>query len=310
MPAAIELALEDSCVLDKRVNTAAAIELALEDGRVVNKHVNMAAAIELAQGDSPLINLAPEIRTRIFEFALINGPGMSIDREPKRQLPRAALPALLQTCKRIEREGAPIWYGRNRFYYDRTNSLITWLDVIGPKGRGMLRKVRCGQFFRTTFTADFYLKALYSTMEEEGVKQVGETFKAVAVKSEVRSKDGKRYKAYARNPRHTLAKYATVESEVLDERKKARKLARAVTATKPPAAEGEAFAAVAAMAATAKTGTIVTGPAVETGAAEETDYAAEVGTTVEQGTVAASTVATEKSPSSQPNRGRVKTKAS
>ncbi|KAI7476404.1 hypothetical protein KC351_g9469 [Hortaea werneckii] len=176
----------------------------------------MAQTIELNQENCPLLLLPPELRNRIYDFALLSDPHLSIDgRHTFLQLPPAIFPGLLHTCKRIEREAAPVFYGRVTFWYDGTPSLLKWLHAIGERCRKLLIKIRCSQKFRDANAAHWYLRALYFTMAEQKLKRAGEGQLRVAVKLAGLCRDGKGLEMFTTSPERDAALFAKLDGDML-----------------------------------------------------------------------------------------------
>ena len=99
--------------------------------------------------DSMLLKLPPEIRNRINEFALVSADTMCITRQPlkggkRRTKPQdlIAEPGLLRTCTQLRSEATPIYYGANAFGSYGREQYHTWLAMLGPNKRSMLKHVR------------------------------------------------------------------------------------------------------------------------------------------------------------------------
>lgn len=89
---------------------------------------------------SPLLDLPPELRNIIYEFALqwaaaIRVPGIS----------HQAATSLLSTCRQIRTEASPLYYKLNRF---RTSiaahggsSVLVWLQILGQERCRLMRRL-------------------------------------------------------------------------------------------------------------------------------------------------------------------------
>ena len=176
----------------------------------------MAQTAELNQENCPLFLIPPELRNRIYDFALLSDSHLSIDgRHTALQLSPATLPNLLQTCKRINREAAPIFYGRVTFWYQGTPFFLKWLHVIGERSRKLLIRVRCSQHFRDANAAHWYLRALYFTMAEQKLKRAGEGRLRVALKLSGLCRDGKRLAMFTTSPERDAALFARLDRDML-----------------------------------------------------------------------------------------------
>ncbi|KAI7284764.1 hypothetical protein KC345_g2063 [Hortaea werneckii] len=176
----------------------------------------MPQTTELDQENCPLLLLPPELRNRIYDFALLSDPHLSIDgRYTLLQLPLAISPGLLHTCKRIEREAAPIFYGRVTFWYQGTPSFLKWLHAIGERRRKLLIRVRCSQKFRDANAAHWCLRALYFTMAEQKLKRAGEGRLRVAVKLSGLCRDGKRLAMFTTSPERDAGLFAKLDGDML-----------------------------------------------------------------------------------------------
>ncbi|KAI7609982.1 hypothetical protein KC343_g12100 [Hortaea werneckii] len=176
----------------------------------------MAQTTELNQENCPLLFLPPELRNRIYDFALLSESHLSIDgRHTALQLPPAISPGLLHTCKRIEREAAPIFYGRVTFWYEGTPSFLKWLHAIGERRRKLLIKIRCSQKFRDANAAHWYLRALYFTMAEQKLKRAGEGRLRVAIKLGGLCRDGQRLAIFTTSPERDAALFAKLDRDML-----------------------------------------------------------------------------------------------
>ncbi|KAI7295314.1 hypothetical protein KC315_g18982 [Hortaea werneckii] len=176
----------------------------------------MAHTAELSQKSCPLFPLPPELRNRIYDFALLSKPHLSIDgHRTALRLPRAISPNFLHTCKRINREAAPIFFGRVTFWYQGTPSFLRWLHKIGERHRKLLIRVRCFQKFRDANAAHWYLRALYFTMAEQKLKRAGEGRLRVAVKLSGLCRDGKRFAMFTTSPERDAALFARLDRDML-----------------------------------------------------------------------------------------------
>ncbi|RMZ09142.1 hypothetical protein D0862_03716 [Hortaea werneckii] len=176
----------------------------------------MARTAELSQENCPLFLLPPELRNRIYDFALLSEPHLSVDgHHTALQLPPAISPKILHTCKRIEREAAPVFYGRVTFWYQGTLSFLKWLHAIGERRRKLLIRVRCSQNFRDANAAHWYLRALYFTMAEQKLKPAGEGRLRVAVKLSGLCRDGKRLAMFTTSPEKDAALFARLDRDML-----------------------------------------------------------------------------------------------
>ncbi|KAI7089892.1 hypothetical protein KC356_g1999 [Hortaea werneckii] len=183
----------------------------------------MAHTARLNQENCPLFLLPPELRNLIYDFAQLNNAHLSIDgRHKVLQLPPAIPPGLLQTCKRIEREAAPIFYGRVTFWYEGTPSFLKWLHAIGERRRKLLIKIRGSQKFRDANAAHWYLRALHFTMAEQNLERASEGQLRVAVKLSGLCRDGKRFAMFTTSPERDAALFARLDRDML--RKKIAKL--------------------------------------------------------------------------------------
>ncbi|KAK1722421.1 uncharacterized protein BDZ83DRAFT_418717 [Colletotrichum acutatum] len=107
------------------------------------------------------LDLPPELRTKIYEFALVCCDVISITRishkegcTNRRKLAtlhhqncklanRDTHPVteLLQTCKKIRHETSFMFYNNNAFGLEDDPTLILWLEMIGPANRTALRSL-------------------------------------------------------------------------------------------------------------------------------------------------------------------------
>ncbi|KAI7345032.1 hypothetical protein KC354_g14913 [Hortaea werneckii] len=176
----------------------------------------MAHTAELSQESCPLFLLPPELRNRIYDFALLSKLHLSIDgRHTALQSTPAISPNFLHTCKRINREAAPIFYGRVTFWYQGTPSFLKWLHAIGERRRKLLIRVRCFQKFRDANAAHWYLRALYFTMAEQKLKRAGEGRLRVAVKLSGLCRDGKRFAMFTTSPERDAALFARLDRDIV-----------------------------------------------------------------------------------------------
>lgn len=80
------------------------------------------------RSSSPFLALPPELRNRIYDFALL------ADVERFAETPR--IPTLLGVCRQVRHEYAGVFYGTNRVkldaYYGETDS---WCEVRGGKAK-------------------------------------------------------------------------------------------------------------------------------------------------------------------------------
>ena len=111
------------------------------------------------QQTSALLNLPPELRDRIYHFALLSEHPITIQpmpsvaallltkkrlppfwqRECTSRLPRE--PSLLQVCVEIREEATPMYYGANIFHSTQRLALKVWLHEIGSWKRKLLKRV-------------------------------------------------------------------------------------------------------------------------------------------------------------------------
>lgn len=109
----------------------------------------------------PCRDLPPELRTKVYEFALVCCDAMSITRifHKKRCINRKKLAILhhqdcalanrdthpvaelLHICNKIRHETAFMLYNSNAFGFEDVPTLILWLEMIGPANRTVLRSL-------------------------------------------------------------------------------------------------------------------------------------------------------------------------
>ena len=98
-------------------------------------------------GDNLFFKLPPELRNRIYEFALLQRtPIVIICQQACGQHSRrhAMQPALSRTCRLLRKETLPIFYGQHTFliaFYPHAPAAEAWLSAIGLENLGLLRNV-------------------------------------------------------------------------------------------------------------------------------------------------------------------------
>lgn len=110
--------------------------------------------------DSSLLSTLPaELRNAIYEMAVLEEDAIDVNIKPvssrspnsdSGHWPSWKPPALLQTCRQVRSEAAPIFYGNNTFAVSRWRFmrdasglliLIKWLSLIGAESRALLRDI-------------------------------------------------------------------------------------------------------------------------------------------------------------------------
>ncbi|TQN64238.1 hypothetical protein CSHISOI_11235 [Colletotrichum shisoi] len=106
----------------------------------------------------PFLSLPPEIRNAIYSYALTD-PGKDLltycgiflqpdDRgrhpDPSNHEPEKVSARILRTCRAVHDEASGILYSENTFIALGLHELRQWLEVIGPRNRGFLRRVLVG----------------------------------------------------------------------------------------------------------------------------------------------------------------------
>lgn len=101
---------------------------------------------------SPLLALPPELRTLVFELAVIK-PEANMNNEGYDMRGVAIVPPLAQACRQLRDEVLPIFYGGNVFgigddTHNDANMLrfqlravFTWLERLEPEHRAMVGKL-------------------------------------------------------------------------------------------------------------------------------------------------------------------------
>jgi hypothetical protein len=100
-----------------------------------------------------LLDLPSELRNRIYELVLVATKDIETDtwckRPPARvpvtpdEIQYAMEPALLATCKKIHREGLPIFYGQNVFYGGFVEwDWPAWLKRLTPAKKEMVKIIK------------------------------------------------------------------------------------------------------------------------------------------------------------------------
>ena len=109
--------------------------------------------------DSPLFKLPPELREKIYEYAIVDsGPTRVFCRDehteayglgPDYKDYRWQAPPLLQSCRLVRLEASPAYYSKNRFYIVDGNGwfhwLLTWLRCIGEANVLSLKEARVAE---------------------------------------------------------------------------------------------------------------------------------------------------------------------
>lgn len=97
--------------------------------------------------NSPLYILPPELRTMIYEFALISSTHILVTSDSWAPATSWKAPALLQTCRQIAAEATSIYYACNTFYARDTlwnHSAVVmgiWLKSLCEAKRSCIRRV-------------------------------------------------------------------------------------------------------------------------------------------------------------------------
>ncbi|CZT23551.1 uncharacterized protein RCC_09265 [Ramularia collo-cygni] len=154
---------------------------------VLTEHTHFKTQLAMQKKDEPtsrLMLLPLNIRRIIYGYALISSEPIEIHALARRNsvsshspdnkrsnLPRVSL--LLQTCSRIRKEAAPIYYGSNIFVlpWGFPGLGCRWLDSLAPSHRRSLRDVRfCfgDGAFNTTYDAKVALFALETALKKSG----------------------------------------------------------------------------------------------------------------------------------------------
>lgn len=119
-----------------------------------------------------LLELAPELRNRIYEHVLMKQSHQELVLF-KDQLP----PALLLTCSQIRREAGSLYYASNTFLVtDSEHLCIPWLKSILPDMRTHIRKLRLYTHCRETGLEaasykEMLLRDLRLAMDAEGMPE-------------------------------------------------------------------------------------------------------------------------------------------
>lgn len=104
--------------------------------------------------NSPLARLPAELRTSIYETALVQEKPISLSKRPisKSEIPSFA--ALLQTCRQIRTEATAVFYSSKSFLirtgcgFATNRCLGPWLDTMELRTRGLLRRIFVDEFMQ------------------------------------------------------------------------------------------------------------------------------------------------------------------
>jgi len=109
--------------------------------------------VSTPQQQSPLLQLPPELRNRIYRYALIS--------DVRLELERLSRPALTDTCRQVQAESLPIFFTDSSFSYITTKdtptfegkhvtlpSPATWLDSIARQSMVHIFNLRIEQMYR------------------------------------------------------------------------------------------------------------------------------------------------------------------
>ncbi|KAJ0159300.1 hypothetical protein CTA2_9963 [Colletotrichum tanaceti] len=129
------------------------------------------------QQKRPFLSLPPEVRNAIYSCVLAD-PGKNpvtycgmflrpIDRDHHPELsshePEKGFAGILRTCRAVHDEASGILYSENTFIAAGLYELRQWLQAIGPRNRGFLRRVLVGWDRR----AAYFLHARHITSARE-----------------------------------------------------------------------------------------------------------------------------------------------
>lgn len=95
--------------------------------------------------ESPLLALPPELRTRIYEYAVVEETPVSVGEQSPVTFawqPRIREPALLHTNRQLRAETSLIYYSMNVFQMKTSTLVEPWFETLGEQCVSLLKEMR------------------------------------------------------------------------------------------------------------------------------------------------------------------------
>lgn len=118
------------------------------------------------------LSLPIEIRNKIYESVLVEPNSLWIS--PYHTHRTMSIPPLLITCKTINYEASPIFYGANSFIADHVEYFLQWLKTLGRVNITYLRdlEMHIGRSFRPDQSQWLWIRALEDLRMARGLRHL------------------------------------------------------------------------------------------------------------------------------------------